>query len=36
MTSPDARIFQLFFVAETPVVDVKVGQDWSVLSVLCL
>lgn len=27
--SPDARIFQLFFVAETPVVDVKVGQDWS-------
>ncbi|HSL02979.1 MAG TPA: hypothetical protein VK901_05515, partial [Nitrospiraceae bacterium] len=29
MTSPDARIFQLFFAAETPVVDVKVGQDWS-------
>ena len=29
MTGPDARIFQLFFVAETPVVDVKVGQDWS-------
>ena len=29
MTSPDLRIFQLFFVAETPVVDVKVGQDWS-------
>jgi len=28
-TSPDLRIFQLFFVAETPVVDVKVGQDWS-------
>jgi hypothetical protein len=29
LTSPNARIFQLFFVAETPVVDVKVGQDWS-------
>ena len=29
MTSPDLRIFQLFYVAETPVVDVKVGQDWS-------
>lgn len=29
MTSPDLRIFQLFFVAETPMVDVKVGQDWS-------
>ena len=29
MTGPDARIFQFFFVAETPVVDVKVGQDWS-------
>ena len=28
-TSPDARIFQLFFLTETPVVDVKVGQDWS-------
>ncbi len=28
-TGPDARIFQLFFQAETPVVDVKVGQDWS-------
>jgi hypothetical protein len=28
-TSPDLRIFQLFFVAETPLVDVKVGQDWS-------
>jgi hypothetical protein len=28
-TSGDARIFQLFFVTETPVVDVKVGQDWS-------
>ena len=29
MTGPDARIFQLFFLLETPVVDVKVGQDWS-------
>ena len=29
MTSPDARIFQLFFVVESPVVDVKIGQDWS-------
>ncbi|MBI3806078.1 MAG: hypothetical protein HY281_00955 [Nitrospirae bacterium] len=29
MTSPNLRIFQLFFLAETPVVDVKVGQDWS-------
>ncbi len=29
LTGPDARIFQLFFLVETPVVDVKVGQDWS-------
>jgi hypothetical protein len=29
LTNPNARIFQVFFVAETPVVDVKVGQDWS-------
>jgi hypothetical protein len=29
MTGPDARIFQLFFLVETPVIDVKVGQDWS-------
>ena len=29
VTGPDARIFQLFFLVETPVVDVKVGQDWS-------
>jgi hypothetical protein len=29
LTGPDARIFQLFFQVETPVVDVKVGQDWS-------
>jgi|GEM_PF-2601368 len=29
LTSPDLRIFQLFFVTETPLVDVKVGQDWS-------
>jgi len=28
-SSGTARIFQLFFVTETPVVDVKVGQDWS-------
>jgi hypothetical protein len=27
--SPDARIFQMFFQVETPVVDVKIGQDWS-------
>jgi hypothetical protein len=23
------RIFQLFFVVESPVVDVKIGRDWS-------
>jgi len=28
-TSPDARIFQMFFLVESPVVDVKIGQDWS-------
>ncbi len=28
-TSPTARIFQMYFKVETPVVDVKVGQDWS-------
>lgn len=28
-TSPDARIFQMFFQVESPVVDVKIGQDWS-------
>lgn len=28
-TSPTARIFQMYFLAETPVVDVKIGQDWS-------
>lgn len=29
VTSPDLRIFQMFFQVESPVVDVKVGQDWS-------
>jgi hypothetical protein len=29
LTSPDARIFQLFFLVESPAVDVKIGQDWS-------
>ena len=28
-TSPTARVFQMYFKVETPVVDVKVGQDWS-------
>jgi hypothetical protein len=28
-TSPDARIFQMYFQVETPLVDFKVGQDWS-------
>jgi hypothetical protein len=28
-TSPDARIFQMYFKVESPVVDVKIGQDWS-------
>ncbi|MCX5720942.1 MAG: hypothetical protein NT179_02800 [Nitrospirae bacterium] len=28
-TSPTARVFQLFFKVETPVIDVKIGQDWS-------
>jgi hypothetical protein len=29
LTSPVARIFQMYFLVETPVVDVKIGQDWS-------
>jgi hypothetical protein len=29
VTSPDLRIFQMYFQVETPLVDVKVGQDWS-------
>ncbi|MFO0687935.1 MAG: hypothetical protein U0900_04465 [Myxococcota bacterium] len=28
-TSPDARIFQMFFQVHTPMADFKVGQDWS-------
>ena len=28
-TSPDARIFQMFFQVESPAVDVKIGQEWS-------
>ena len=28
-TSPDARIFQMYFQVESPAVDVKIGQDWS-------
>ena len=28
-TSPDARIFQMYFLVESPAVDVKIGQDWS-------
>lgn len=28
-TSPDARIFQMYFQVESPTVDVKIGQDWS-------
>ncbi len=24
-----ARIFQMYFLVETPAVDVKIGQDWS-------
>ncbi len=28
-TSPDARIFQMYFLLESPAVDVKIGQDWS-------
>ena len=28
-TSPDARIFQMYFQMESPAVDVKIGQDWS-------
>lgn len=28
-TSPDARIFQLYFQVHTPLADFKVGQDWS-------
>jgi hypothetical protein len=29
LTSPVARIFQMYFLVETPAVDVKIGQDWS-------
>jgi hypothetical protein len=29
LTSPGARIFQLYFQVETPTVDVEIGQDWS-------
>jgi hypothetical protein len=29
LTSPVARIFQMYFQVDTPVVDVKIGQDWS-------
>ena len=28
-TSPVPRIFQLYFLVKSPVVDVKIGQDWS-------
>lgn len=28
-TSPTPRVFQMYFKVETPVVDVKGGQDWS-------
>ena len=28
-TNPDPRIFQLYFLVESPAVDVKIGQDWS-------
>ena len=28
-TNPDARIFQMYFLVESPMVDVKIGQDWS-------
>ncbi len=28
-TSPDVRIFQMYFQVESPAVDVKIGQDWS-------
>jgi hypothetical protein len=29
LTSPVARIFQMYFLVESPAVDVKIGQDWS-------
>lgn len=29
LTSPVALIFQMYFLVETPAVDVKIGQDWS-------
>ncbi len=29
LTSLVARIFQMYFLVETPAVDVKIGQDWS-------
>ena len=28
-TNPDPRIFQMYFLVESPVIDVKIGQDWS-------
>jgi hypothetical protein len=28
-TNPDPRIFQLYFLVESPAIDVKIGQDWS-------
>jgi hypothetical protein len=29
LTSPVARIYQMYFLVESPAVDVKIGQDWS-------
>jgi hypothetical protein len=29
VTSPVARIFKMYLNVETPVVDVRIGQDWS-------
>lgn len=29
VTSPVPRIFQMYFLVESPVIDVKIGQDWS-------
>ena len=29
VTSPVARVFKMYFHVETPVVDVRIGQDWS-------
>lgn len=28
-TNPDARIFQMYSLVESPMIDVKIGQDWS-------